>query len=108
MINKAQGYRNEVIPKAKGEAVQMIQRAEGAKVDRIKRAEGDVQKFTMVLKQYRKAKDVTRRRLYIETMEAVLPAAKKIILTEPGQVSLLNLLSNEVGSLTPAKKGTGK
>jgi len=104
MINKAEGYRNEVLPQAAGEAAQIVQKAEGAKVDRIKRAEGDVQLFLKTLEKYRMAKDVTRRRLYIETMEAVLPAAKKIILTDTGQVSLLNLLSNDLQTLGPSKK----
>ncbi|MBN2208379.1 MAG: FtsH protease activity modulator HflK [Candidatus Coatesbacteria bacterium] len=104
MINKAEGYRNEVLPQAAGEAAQMVRKAEGAKVDRIKRAEGDVQLFLKTLEKYRMAKDVTRRRLYIETMEEVLPAAKKIILTDAGQVSLLNLLSNDLQTLGPTKK----
>ena len=106
-INNAHGYRNEVLPKAKGEAAQMVRKAEGAKVDRIKRAEGDVQKFLKTLEKYRMAKDVTRRRLYIETMEEVLPAAKKIILTETGQVNLLNLLSSDFPTLAPSKKNAG-
>ena len=107
VINKAHGYRNEVLPKAKGEAAQMVRKAEGAKVDRIKRAEGDVQKFLKTLEKYKMAKDVTRRRLYIETMEEVLPAAKKIILTETGQVNLLNLLSSDFQTLAPSKKKAG-
>ena len=106
-INNAHGYRNEVLPKARGEAAQMVRKAEGAKVDRIKRAEGDVQKFLKTLEKYRMAKDVTRRRLYIETMETVLPAAKKIILTETGQVNLLNLLSSDFQTLAPSKKKAG-
>ncbi len=106
-INNAHGYRNEVLPKARGEAAQMVRKAEGAKVDRIKRAEGDVQKFLKTLEKYRMAKDVTRRRLYIETMEEVLPAAKKIVLTESGQVNLLNLLSSDFQTLAPSKKKAG-
>ena len=53
--------------------MQIIREAEGYKEERIKRAEGDAQKFLSVLKEYEKAKDVTRKRLYLETMEEVLP-----------------------------------
>ncbi|MBN1593665.1 MAG: FtsH protease activity modulator HflK [Candidatus Coatesbacteria bacterium] len=108
-INKAHGYRNEIIPQAKGEAARMVRKAEGEKVNRIRRAEGDVQKFLKTLEKYRAAKAITRQRLYIETMEAVLPAAKKIILSDTGQVSLLNLLSNDFKTLpTTNNKGAAR
>ena len=73
MINQAEGYRNDVIPKARGEAEAMIRDAEGFKESRIKRAEGDATKFTTILKEYKKAKSITEKRLYLETMEKVLP-----------------------------------
>lgn len=73
MINQAEGYRNDVIPKARGEAEAMIRDAEGFKESRVKRAEGDATKFTTILKEYRKAKSITEKRLYLETMEKVLP-----------------------------------
>ena len=63
MINQAEGYRNDVIPKARGEAESMIRDAEGFKQSRIKRSEGDAAKFTTVLKEYRKAKSITEKRL---------------------------------------------
>ena len=76
MINQAEGYRNDVIPKARGEEA-MIRDAEGFKESRIKRAEGDAAKFKTILKEYRKAKSITEKRLYLETMEKVCRILKK-------------------------------
>ena len=93
LINQAEGYRNDVIPKARGEAEAMIRGAEGFKESRIKRAEGDVAKFNAVLKEYRKAKDITRERLYLETMEKVLPGVEKVIVPDKDSGNMLNLLN---------------
>ena len=93
LINQAEGYRNDVIPKARGEAEAMIRGAEGFKESRIKRAEGDVAKFNTVLKEYRKAKDITRERLYLETMEKVLPGVEKVIIPDKDSGNMLNLLN---------------
>ena len=100
LINQAEGYRNDVIPKARGEAEAMIRGAEGFKESRIKRAEGDVAKFNTVLKEYRKAKDITRERLYLETMEKVLPGVEKVIVPDKDSGNMLNLLN-----LTTSKGG---
>ena len=100
LINQAEGYRNDVIPKARGEAEAMIRGAEGFKESRIKRAEGDVVKFNTVLKEYRKAKDITRERLYLETMEKVLPGVEKVIVPDKDSGNMLNLLN-----LTTSKGG---
>ena len=93
LINQAEGYRNDVIPKARGEAEAMIRGAEGFKESRIKRAEGDIAKFNTVLKEYRKAKDITRERLYLETMEKVLPGVEKVIIPDKDSGNMLNLLN---------------
>ena len=100
LINQAEGYRNDVIPKARGEAEAMIRGAEGFKESRIKRAEGDEAKFNTVLKEYRKAKDITRERLYLETMEKVLPGVEKVIIPDKDSGNMLNLLN-----LTTSKGG---
>jgi membrane protease subunit HflK len=81
-INEAEGYRNDVIPKARGEAAKIVKEAEGYKIERIRRAEGDVAKFNQILAEYQNGKEVTRNRLYIETMELVLLHMKKFILEE--------------------------
>ena len=93
MINQAEGYRNDVIPKARGEAEAMIRDAEGFRESRIKRAEGDATKFTTILKEYKKAKSITEKRLYLETMEKVLPGIDKIIVPDKESGNMLNLLN---------------
>lgn len=93
MINQAEGYRNDVIPKARGEAESMIRDAEGFKESRIKRSEGDAEKFSTILKEYRKAKSITEKRLYLETMQKVLPGIEKFIVPDKNSGGLLNLLN---------------
>jgi len=100
MVNQAEGYRNDVIPKARGEAEAMIRDAEGFRESRIKRSEGDAAKFTTILKEYRKAKSITQKRLYLETMERVLPGIEKIIIPDKDSGNMLNLLN-----LNPGKGG---
>ena len=73
LINEAEKYRNQVIPKAKGEAEQTIAEAEAYRAERTNKAKGGASRFTAVRKEYEKAKDVTRRRLYLEAVEEVLP-----------------------------------
>ena len=93
MVNQAEGYRNDIIPKARGEAEAMIRDAEGFRESRIKRAEGDAEKFTTILKEYQKAKSITEKRLYLETMEKVLPGIEKIIIPDKDSGNILNLLN---------------
>jgi len=100
MVNQAEGYRNDIIPKARGEAEAMIRDAEGFRESRIKRSEGDAVKFTTILKEYRKAKSITQKRLYLETMERVLPGIEKIIVPDKDSGNMLNLLN-----LNPGKGG---
>ena len=93
MVNQAEGYRNDLIPKARGEAQSMIREAEGYKKARLARAEGDVAKFSAVLKEYRKAKGVTETRMYLETIEEILPNKEKIIVPDAKSGNLINLLN---------------
>ena len=93
MVNQAEGYRNDIIPKARGEAQARIREAEGYKKARIARAEGDVAKFSAVLKEYRKAKGVTETRMYLETVEEILPNREKIIVPDSENGNLINLLN---------------
>jgi modulator of FtsH protease HflK len=82
-INEAWAEYNQEIPRARGLAEQKIQAAEGYAVDRVNRAKGDAQRFIALEEQYRKAPEVTRARLYLETMSATLPnAGKKLIVDE--------------------------
>jgi len=93
MINQAEGYRNDVIPKARGEGQAQIATAQGYMEARIKRAEGDATKFAAILKEYRKAKGVTETRLYLETMEQILPQIQKYIVPDKDGGNLINLLN---------------
>src|ERR1017187_4242414 len=82
-INEAWAEYNQEIPRARGLAEQKIQAAEGYAVDRVNRAKGDAQRFIALEEQYRKSPEVTRSRIYLETMAAVLPSAgKKLIFDE--------------------------
>lgn len=94
LINQAQSDYNKVIPRAKGQAEQTIEAAQGYALDRVNRAKGEAARFTAIYAEYRKAPEVTRRRLYLETMAKVLPAAgRKIVVDESvrGVLPLLNL-----------------
>ena len=94
MVNQAEGYRNDIIPKARGEAQAQIREAEGYKEARIARAEGDVSKFNSVLKEYRKSKEVTETRMFLETAEEILSNREKIIVPDGKEGSnLINLLN---------------
>jgi membrane protease subunit HflK len=82
-INEAWAEYNQEIPRARGLAEQKIQAAEGYAIDRVNRAKGDAQRFVALEEQYRKAPEVTRTRIYLETLAAVLPVAgKKLIFDE--------------------------
>ncbi len=83
MINEARAEYNSVIPRARGEAQQTITRADGYATDRVNRARGDAELFKSLLAAYQRAPEVTRRRIYLETMQAVYPNVRqKIILDE--------------------------
>ncbi len=75
MINEARAEYNKVIPRAKGEAQQAILEAEGYSLNRVNRSKGEGARFQAVYEAYRRSPEVTRRRLYLETMERVVPAA---------------------------------
>jgi membrane protease subunit HflK len=99
MIQEAEGYKEDIIPKARGEARSLVLAAEAYKEEKIKRAHGDVAKFLAVLAEYEKAKDVTRKRLYLETMEQVLPGIKKYIIDSGTSEGILKLLPLEGATL---------
>lgn len=93
-INIAQKEFNQEIPAAEGEALRMIQEAEGYKVGRVNRAEGEANRFRALYAEYSKAPEVTRKRLYLETLEEILPqVGGKVVIDEQvqGLVPLLGL-----------------
>ena len=79
LINEAQAYANDVIPKARGAAARKMQEAEGYKEQVLAQAQGETSRFSQLLTEYTKAPDVTRKRLYIETMESVLSNTNNVI-----------------------------
>ncbi len=89
LINQAQETYNNEIPRAKGEAERVVAKAEGYAMERVNTAQGDASKFSSVLKEYRKARDVTRRRLYLETMRSVIPQIKEVYIMDGAQKTLL-------------------
>ncbi len=93
MINEARGEYNRVIPRARGEAQQAILQAEGYALDRINRAQGNAARFTAVHDEYRQAPEVTRRRLYLETMQRILPRVGRKLFIDKDTTGVLPLLS---------------
>jgi len=91
--NEAEAYRNDIIPRARGEAQRMLQEASGFRDSQEARARGETQRFLSILGAYRVAKDVTLRRIYLETMEDILRKNPKILVDDrlQGLVPLLNL-----------------
>ncbi|MFH1278250.1 MAG: FtsH protease activity modulator HflK [Candidatus Eisenbacteria bacterium] len=93
MINEAMADYNQAIPRAKGEAQATILAAEGYALDRVNRAKGDAARFDALLKEYSRAPDVTRRRLYIETMREILPKIERRIVVDESIKGILPLLN---------------
>src|SRR3954467_5419690 len=102
-INEAWAEYNQEIPRARGLAEQKIQGAEGSAIDRVNRAKGDAQRFIALETQYRKAPEVTRTRLYLETLSAVLPAAGKKLIFDERAEGFFPLFP-----LSPGEKPVGK
>jgi membrane protease subunit HflK len=93
LINEARRDYNKVIPLAEGEKDQRIREADGYRLKRINEAQGDVARFSALLAEYTKAPEVTRRRIYIETMQAVLPGIQAKIIVDDETRSILPLLN---------------
>jgi len=92
LIQEARREYNEVVPRASGEAEKMIKEAEGYAVERVNTARGDAQKFMALWREYRNAKDVTKRRLYLETIQEVIPRLEKKYIIDDGVKGLMPLL----------------
>lgn len=100
-INLAKGQFNKIIPQARGAADQKLSEAEGYATRRVKEAEGDVARFNAVLAEYVKAPEVTRRRLYLETMQEVLPRLGRRYVVDADLKGIVPLLSLDHGSNAP-------
>ncbi len=97
-INEAEAEYNAVIPRARGEAQQAILQAEGYALDRVNRAEGEASRFAMIEAAYRLAPEVTRRRMYLETMQQILPQVGRKVFVAQGTTGVLPLLSLDSGA----------
>lgn len=104
VINEANGEYNRVIPKAKGLADQRVSGAQGFAVQRVNEAEGDVVRFRELLTQYEKAPAITKQRLYLETMNEVLPQiGNKVILDEDAKQFLPLMNLERSGAVAPVQ-----
>jgi len=91
VINDAEAYANDIIPKARGNAARQLEEANGYKERVIAQAEGEASRFSQLYQEYKKAPEVTRQRLYIETMESVMANVSKVMLDVEGSNNLLYL-----------------
>ncbi|ODV12985.1 MAG: HflK protein [Rubrivivax sp. SCN 70-15] len=105
-INLAQEQANREVPKARGEATRTITEADGYAIERVNRANGEAARFRAVLAEYRRAPEVTRRRLYLEAMGTVLPEAGAVYVVDGDQKALLPMLRLESGQ--PPGTAAGK
>ncbi len=106
-INEAQAYSNDILPKARGQAARQIEEANGYKARVIAQAVGESDRFTKVLEEYERAPDITRERLYIESIESVLANTTKIMIDTKGASNLLylpldRLIGQSGGSRSPS------
>lgn len=94
-INEAEAYRNDILPKARGQAAVILKKSEAYKEMKVREAEGKAKRFMAVYNEYQKAKDITVKRLYLETMENILsnPGVKKVILSGDAAKNALPFLS---------------
>jgi membrane protease subunit HflK len=92
MRNEAEAYANKIIPEARGEAAQIVQQAEAYRQKVIAEAGGEAKKFDSVLAEYRKAPEVTRKRMYIETMSQVYSSVNKVIVDENAAKNIIPYL----------------
>ena len=101
-INQAQEQANREIPKARGEAARTITEAEGHAVERVNRASGEAARFLAILDQYQAAPEVTRRRLYLESLGVILPEAKALYIVDGDQKALVPWLQMGSDAGVPA------
>lgn len=104
LVNEAEETYNRVIPKARGTALSIMEEAHGYAIERVNLAEGEVARFTNILKEYQLAKEVTRKRMYLETMAKVLPNVESVHVIDKEQRSILPFMDISKNSPNPATK----
>jgi len=100
IVNEAEGYANDLIPRARGEAEQLRDSSEAYKMSKVNQAAGDASRFDQIAAEYAKASELTGRRLYLETMEQIMPKIRKMIVDPDGNLDLTILRRGEA----PPKK----
>ena len=100
LINQAKSEYNKVIPKARGQAEETIQQAEGYAAERVNNADGEAARFTALYNEYVKAPEVTKRRIYLETMSNVIPEIGNVVITDTKGNNVLPLLQMQMNKKT--------
>lgn len=106
LIREAEGYREDILPKARGEGQQEVLAAEAFKAQRVIRSQGDAERFSKILEEYKKAPTVTRVRLYLESAEKYLPAARKFIMDSQNSRALPLLPLTPIQGASPPPKAS--
>ena len=99
-IEEARVHANSVVPEARGQAARITQEAEGYKEATVAQANGEAQRFTLVYQQYERAPEITRKRLYLETMEAIMSRTNKVLLDADSNGNIMYLPLDQMGSGT--------
>ena len=103
MINEATKQANQQIPRAKGEANRLLAEAEGYATERVNQAKGETARFSSILAEYRSAPEVTRTRMYLETLNQVLPKVGAVYVVQNGGTGPIPLLNmRDVREIVPA------
>ena len=92
-INQAYAYKNDIIPRARGEAKRILQEAEGYQKAVISKAQGEAGRFNAIYNEYKYAKDITKKRMYLETMEGIIQGMNKVIIDKNVAGNVMPLLS---------------
>ncbi len=103
-IEEARVHANSVVPEARGQAARIIQEAEGYKASTVALANGEAQRFTLLLKEYQKAPEITRKRLYLQTMENVFARSQKVLLDADSSGNILYLPLDQLGGGSSSAK----
>jgi len=107
-INEAEGYRSAIIPEVRGKVETILREAEAYREEKVRRAQGETQRFLQVLREYEQAKEITKKRLLLETLEEVLPQMDKIILEERAGTNVLPILPLGKGENQSGLDGVGE
>ena len=106
LVNQAQSEYNKVVPRAEGEAEQTIRAADGYALERVNRAKGEAARFMSVYAEYRKAPEVTRKRIYLETLNDIIPKTGRKIIIDDQIRGILPLLNLETRAPRPSAPGS--